>query len=194
MVHSGVTYLISYVVGSLSSTSINRNLATALIRLAPENLEFTEIPIRGLPLYDRDLEADFPLSALELKQSIAASDALLFVTPEYNRGMPGVLKNAIDWGSRPAGQNSWARKPAAMIGASTGKLGTALAQQSLRGSLSFLNVPQMSAPEAYIQMVPGLISPDGDVTDPSMAKFLRTFMRRYEQFVGRVLTALPRDH
>lgn len=118
-------------------------------------------------------------------------DALLFVTPEYNRGVPGVLKNAIDWGSRPAGQNSWAKKPSAVIGASTGKLGTALAQQSLRGSLTFLNVPQMSAPEAYIQAVPGLIGENGEISDPGTEDFLKTFMWRYEQFVGRVLTVLP---
>lgn len=184
-------YQIRYLVGSLSSASINRSLATALIRLAPDNLEFTEIPISGLPLYNRDVDEDLPPSAKELKWSIEAADALLFITPEYNRGVPGVLKNAIDWGSRPAGQNSWAKKPSAVIEASTGKIGTALAQQSLRGSLTFVNVPQMSAPEGYIQMVPGLIGEDGEITDPSTEEFLRTFMSRYEQFVTRVLTVLP---
>ncbi len=184
-------YQIRYLVGSLSSASINRSLATALIRLAPDNLEFTEIPISGLPLYNRDVDEDLPPSAKELKRSIEAADALLFITPEYNRGVPGVLKNAIDWGSRPAGQNSWAKKPSAVIEASTGKIGTALAQQSLRGSLTFVNVPQMSAPEGYIQMVPGLIGEDGEITDPSTEEFLRTFMSRYEQFVSRVLTVLP---
>ena len=110
-----------FLVGSLSSTSINRNLATALIRLAPDDLEFTEIPIRELPLYSPDYDADFPPAAGAFKEAIAAVDAVLFVTPEYNRSIPGALKNAIDWASRPRGQNSFNHIPAAVIGASAAR-------------------------------------------------------------------------
>jgi len=186
------TYTVGYFVGSLSRESINRMLANALIRLAPEGLEFTEIPIADLPLYNRDLDADYPTPARALKAAIASVDAVLFVTPEYNRDIPGGLKNAIDWGSRPWGTNSFARKPSAVIGASPGKIGTAVAQQNLRSVLSFCNSPQMNAPEAYIQFVPGLITPDGEVTDETTEQFLRDFMTEFGQFILRVLTVLPR--
>ena len=186
------TYRVGYFVGSLASDSINRKLAAALVRLAPPNVEFTEITIKDLPLYSRDYDADFPAEARALKDALASVDALLFVTPEYNRGLPGSLKNAIDWASRPWGTNSLSRKPSAMIGASTGKLGTAVAQQNLRSVLSFCNTPQMSAPEAYIQFTPGLITDEGEVTNESTEDFLRNFMFEFEQFVARVLTVIPR--
>ena len=146
-----MSYKVGYFVGSLSSSSINRVLAKALIGVAPDDLEFTEIPIRDLPLYSQDYDSDFPPAARALKQAIAATDAVLFVTPEYNRSIPGGLKNAIDWASRPWGENSFDHIPAGVIGASIGQIGTALAQQSLRGVLSFCNARQMTAPEAYIQ-------------------------------------------
>ena len=117
---------------------------------------------------------------------------MLFVTPEYNRDIPGGLKNAIDWASRPWGTNSFARKPSAVIGASPGKIGTAVAQQNLRSILSFCQAPQMNAPEAYIQFTPGLITPDGEVTDQTTEQFLRDFMTEFGQFIVRVLTVLPR--
>ena len=126
-------YKVGYFVGSLSSTSINRVLSKALIRLAPEDLEFTEIPIGNLPLYSPDYDPNFPPEARALKAAIAASDAILFVSPEYNRSIPGALKNAIDWASRPSHQGSFDNMPAAVIGASVGQLGTAMSQQSLRG-------------------------------------------------------------
>ena len=151
-------YTVGYLISSLSVDSINRTLSKALIRLAPDNLAFQEIAIRDLPLYNRDLDDDYPPAGRALKDAIAAVDAVLFVTPEYNRGVPGVLKNAIDWASRPHGTNSFAHKPSAVIGASPGKIGTAVAQQSLRGALGFCNSPQMTAPEAYIQFTPGLIN------------------------------------
>ena len=128
-------YKVGYFVGSLSSTSINRILSKALIRVAPQGLEFTEIPIGGLPLYSPDFDSDYPPEAVALKQAIASADAVLFVTPEYNRSIPGALKNAIDWASRPWGQNSFHHIPAAVIGASMGAIGTAVAQQSLRAQL-----------------------------------------------------------
>jgi chromate reductase len=187
------SYTLGYVVGSLSAESINRTLAKALIRLAPGNLTFVEIPIGDLPLYNRDLDADYPPAARALKDVIASVDAVLFITPEYNRGLPGGLKNAIDWASRPFGTNSFARKPSAVIGASPGKIGTALAQQNLRSVLGYLDSPQMTAPEAYIQVTPGLITDDGEVTDQSTEQFLRDFMDAFGVFITRVLTVLPRD-
>lgn len=187
------TYKVGYFVGSLAQASINRTLSKALIRLAPSALEFQEIPIKDLPLYSYDYDANYPPEARALKDAIAASDAVLFVTPEYNRSIPGGLKNAIDWASRPWGQNSFSRKPSAVIGASPGSIGTAVAQQSLRAVLSFCNSPQMTSPEAYIEFKPGLFTDDGEVTVESTEQFLRTFMEEFHVFITRVLTVLPRD-
>jgi chromate reductase len=188
------TYKVGYLVGSLSSKSINRLLSKALIRLAPPELVFTEIPIKDLPLYSPDYDADYPPAGRELKQSLAEIDAILFITPEYNRSIPGGLKNAIDWASRPKGQNSFTRKPSAVIGTSPGKIGTAIAQQHLRSLLSFCNSPQMNSPEAYIQFTPGLITEDGEVTVESTTEFLRTFVTEFYGFIERVYTALPRQN
>ncbi|WP_019876749.1 NADPH-dependent FMN reductase [Sporichthya polymorpha] len=183
---------VGYFVGSLSSTSINRVLSRALIRLAPDGLEFTEIPIGNLPLYSPDHDANYPPEALALKEAIAGSDAVLFVTPEYNRSIPGALKNAIDWASRPWGQNSFHHMPAAVIGASPGAIGTAVGQQSLRAVLSFCNARQMTSPEAYIHFQPGLFTDDGEVTDRSTAEFLTDYMREFATHIERVLTVIPR--
>jgi chromate reductase len=186
-------YTVGYIVGSLSAESINRRLAKALIQLSPTHLKFVEIPIRDLSLYNRDFDTDYPQAGRALKEAIAAVDAVLFVTPEYNRGIPGCLKNAIDWASRPHGTNSFARKPSAMIGASPGKIGTAVGQQSLRSVLSSCNSPLMEAPEAYIQFRPGLITNVGEVTDEGTEQFLRDFMESFDAFVGRVLTVVPNE-
>lgn len=186
------TYRVGYLVGSLSSTSINRELSRVLTRLAPGDLELVEIPIGGLPLYSPDFDDDYPAEARALKDAIADVDALLFLTPEYNRSIPGALKNAIDWASRPYGQNSFDHIPAAVIGASVGSIGTAVAQQSLRGVLSYCNARQMTSPEAYIQFTPELFPGDGAVTDSSTEDFLRTFMEEFRDHVVRVLTVLPR--
>ena len=186
------SYSVGYIVGSLSTESINRTLAKALVHLSPEHLKFVEIPIGDLPLYNRDFDTDYPPAGRALKDAIAAVDAVLFVTPEYNRGIPGCLKNAIDWASRPYGTNSFAHKPSAVIGASPGKIGTAVGQQSLRSALTFCNSPQMTAPEAYIQVTPGLITEDGEVTDASTEQFLRDYMEAFGAFVTRVLTVLAR--
>jgi chromate reductase len=186
-------YQVGYFVGSLARTSINRTLANALIKVAPPDLRLTEIPIGEVPLYNRDFDDDFPVAAAALKERIASVDALLFVTPEYNRSIPGVLKNAIDWASRPRGENSFARKPSAVIGASPGAIGTALAQQSLRGILSYSNSPQMNAIEAYVQFKPEVFQHDGEVLDQRTAKFLTNYMREFRDFVVRVLTVLPQD-
>jgi chromate reductase len=187
------SYTVGYIVGSLSVESINRRLAKALIQLSPTHLRFVEIPIRDLPLYNRDFDTDYPQAGRALKDAIAAVDAVLFVSPEYNRGIPGCLKNAIDWASRPHGTNSLARKPSAMIGASPGKIGTAVGQQSLRSALSFCDSPLMGAPEAYLQLTPGLITNVGEVTDEGTEQFLRDFMEAFDVFVGRVLTVVPND-
>ena len=187
------TYKVGYFVGSLSSTSINRALSKALVRLAPHDMEFTEVQIGNLPLYSPDFDSAFPPEAQALKDAIAASDAVLFVTPEYNRSIPGALKNAIDWASRPWGQNSFHHMPAAVIGASPGQIGTAMAQQSLRAVLSFCNARQMTAPEAYITLRPGLITDDGEVTNESTATFLADFMQEFRVHTERVLTVLPRS-
>ncbi|MDD3838707.1 MAG: NADPH-dependent FMN reductase [Phenylobacterium sp.] len=187
------TYKVGYLIGSLAKGSINRKLAKALIRLAPESLQFTEIPFGDLPLYSWDYDEDYPPVAQAFKAAIRASDAILFVTPEYNRSIPGALKNAIDWASRPYGTNAFARKPSAVIGASIGAIGTAVAQQSLRSVLSFCNAPQMNAPEAYIQFTPGLITDDGEVTVASTEAFLRDYMEAFHTFIAHVLAVLPRE-
>jgi chromate reductase len=158
---------VGYFVGSLSSTSINRVLSRALIRLAPDDLAFTELPIGNLPLYSPDFDSDYPPEAV-------------------------ALKNAIDWASRPWGQNSFDHVPAAVIGASIGQIGTALAQQSLRGVLSFCNARQMTSPEAYIRFDPEVFTGEGDVTDESTAEFLRAFMNDFRTHMERVLTVIPR--
>lgn len=187
-----MTYTIGYFVGSLSSTSINRILSKALIRLAPEDLTFVEIPIKDLPLYSPDYDSAYPPEAEALKSALAGVDAVLFVTPEYNRSIPGALKNAIDWASRPWGRNSFDHIPAAVIGASIGHIGTAVAQQSLRAVLSFCNARQMTAPEAYIHFTPEVFADDGEVRNDSTVAFLSAFLTEFRDHVERVLTVLPR--
>ncbi|WP_155368265.1 NADPH-dependent FMN reductase [Catellatospora vulcania] len=187
------TYRVGYFVGSLSSTSINRELSRVLVRLAPEELEFAEIPIGDLPLYSPDFDANYPPEAVALKDAIHRSQAILFVTPEYNRSIPGALKNAIDWASRPWGKNAFDHIPAAVIGASVGQIGTALAQQALRGVLSFCNARQMTAPEAYIQFNNTLFPGNGEVVDEAVRTFLSDFMTEFRDHIVRVLSVLPRQ-
>ncbi len=169
---------VGYLVGSLSAQSINRKVADKIVELASPNLEFTEIPIKDLPLYNHDLDADYPQVALDLKAAIAASDAIMFVTPEYNRSMPGSLKNAIDWASRPWGQNAFAGKPAGIVGASAGAPGTSMAQQHLRNVLGFLDMPTMRQPEAYVQYEEG-----GLDTERTQA-FLKAWVDAFEAYIG----------
>ena len=185
-------FKVGYFVGSLATRSINRLLARALVNLAPRELQLTEIAFKDLPLYSYDYDANFPSVATEFKNAIAAVDAVLFVTPEYNRSIPGGLKNAIDWASRPFGQNAFTRKPSAFIGTSPGKIGTAIAQTHLRSILAFCNSPQMNSIEAYIQFERGLISEDGQVTNESTREFLRNYMAEFHGFIARVYTVLPR--
>src|SRR5688500_7711447 len=160
-------YSVGYFVGSLAKASINRKLTRALVRVAPKELQLKEIPFSELPLYSYDYDADFPPVARAFKAAIATVDAVLFVTPEYNRSIPGGLKNAIDWASRPYGENAFTRKPSGVIGTSPGKIGTAVGQQHLRSILAFCNSPQMNSPEAYIQFKKGLITAYGTVINKS---------------------------
>ena len=185
-------YKVGYFVGSLAKASINRKLAAALVRMAPPELVLSEIRFGDLPHYCYDFDPDFPGVARKFKDELANVEAFLFVTPEYNRSIPGALKNAIDWASRPWGKNSFARKPSAIIGTSTGKIGTAVAQQHLRSILAFCNSPLMNSIEAYIQFEKDLITEDGHVTNPSTEAFLRKFMVEFAGFIERVYTVLPR--
>jgi chromate reductase len=186
------SYKVGYLIGSLATKSINRQLANALVRLAPPELQMTEIPYKDLPLYSWDYDRNYPPVATAFKNAIRASDAILFVTPEYNRSVPGALKNAIDWASRPYGQNAFTHKPSAVIGASVGKIGTAVAQQHLRSILAFCNSPQMNSVEAYIHFEKGMIAEDGTVTHESTREFLQNFLAEFHQFIERVYTVLPR--
>jgi chromate reductase len=186
------TYTVGYLIGSLATESINRKLANAIFKLAPAQLQFHEIAFRDLPLYSYDYDADYPEVATQFKRAIEGSDAILIVTPEYNRSIPGALKNAIDWASRPYGKNSFAHIPSGVIGASIGAIGTAVCQQHLRSVLGFLNSPQMNSPEGYIQFKEGMLNDAGEIADSSTAKFLRSYLEAFHQFIAHVLTVLPR--
>jgi chromate reductase len=186
------TFTVGYFVGSLAKASINRKLALALTKLSPPQLNMREVPIGELPLYSYDYDKDYPAAGRALKEAIAGVDAVLFVTPEYNRSIPGALKNAIDWASRPWGKNSFARKPSGVIGTSPGKIGTAVGQQHLRSILAFCNSPLMNAVEAYIEFTPGLITDTGEVTNDTTSEFLRNYMQEFYGFIERVYMVLPR--
>lgn len=178
-------YQIVVTVGSLRKESLNRKLAHALVQLAPQEFNFTFLEIGNLPLYNQDDDGNPANTVTQLKSQIAASQGLLFVTPEYNRSMPGVLKNAIDHASRPYGQNAWAGKPAGVIGASIGAIGTALAQQHLRNVLAYLDVPTMGQPEAFIKTGPDFFDAAGNITSVDSKNFLQTWMNSYAAFVKR---------
>jgi chromate reductase, NAD(P)H dehydrogenase (quinone) len=180
-----MAYHIAVIVGSLRRESFNRHLAQAVISLAPSDFTFEFIDIGSLPLYSQDYDADYPEAGKQLKQRIAAADGLLFVTPEYNRSIPGVLKNALDWGSRPWGTNSWGNKPGAVIGTSVGATGSALAQQHLRNVLAYLDVATMGQPEVFIKHDPGVINDKGEILNDGTRKFLQTFVDRYVGWVKR---------
>lgn len=185
-----MTRTIGYIVGSISSTSINRRLAKALENLAPEGVKLVEIPIKDLPFYTPDADADYPQVARDFKQAIDDVDGVLIVTPEYSRSIPGVLKNALDWASRPYGQGSFDRKPTAVIGASGGGVGTAAAQQHLRAILGHFNAATMGQPEGFIQLTPGLITDFGEVTVESTAGFLTAYLEAFDTLITRVQAAL----
>ena len=172
-------------VGSLRKDSFNRKLAKAVEKLAPDDFEFTHVRIDDLPLYNQDFDEDYPAEARRLKQDVESAAAVLFVTPEYNRAIPGVLKNAIDIGSRPWGANSFAGKPAAVLGISVGAIGTALAQLHVRNTLAYLDMPTRGQPEVFMQMKDGLLDDDGNVGDDDTRKFLQDFVDRYVAWVKK---------
>jgi chromate reductase len=173
---------IAVIVGSLRKDSLNKKLAAALIRLASADFVFDTVDISDLPLYNQDDETAPCEAVTRFRQQIAGSDGMLFVTPEYNRSIPGVLKNALDIGSRPFRQSVWAGKPAGVIGISNGAVGTAMAQQHLRNILTFLDVPTMNQPEAFIQNKEGLFTETGEIGEASR-EFLQNWMNKYEAWV-----------
>lgn len=177
-------YTIAIVVGSLRKDSFNQKLATALAKLGPADFTFTPVRIDDLPLYNQDDDGQQCAQVLRLKAAIAAAQGVLFVTPEYNRSFPGVLKNAIDHASRPYGDSAWAGKPAGVIGASVGAIGTAMAQQHLRNVLSYLDMPTLTQPEAFIHAKEGLFDADGSVGVGSR-DFLQGWMNQYADWVRK---------
>lgn len=177
-------YQIAVVVGSLRKDSFNRKLADGLVKHAPPEFSFKQVQIGDLPLYNQDDDANQAEPVKRLKAEIAAAQGLLFVTPEYNRSIPGVLKNAIDHASRPYGQSAWAGKPAGVLGASVGAIGTALAQQHLRNVLAYLDVPVLGQPEAFIHAKEGLFDESGNIGADSK-QFLQNWMDRYVAWVKK---------
>ena len=177
-------YQIAVIVGSLRKESFNRKLANAMVKLAPSGFTFKQLEIGDLPLYNQDDDASQAASVKRLKSEITAAQGLLFVTPEYNRSVPGVLKNAIDHASRPYGQSAWAGKPAGVMGVSVGAIGTAMAQQHLRNILAYLDVPTLGQPEAFIQAKEGLFNNAGELGDSSR-QFLQGWMDQYVAWVKK---------
>jgi chromate reductase, NAD(P)H dehydrogenase (quinone) len=185
-----MTYEIAVLVGSLRRDSFNRKLADALEPLAPAQFVLTQLPIGDLPLYNQD-DDDHPAASVQrLKAALAAAQGLIFVTPEYNRSIPGVLKNALDHASRPYGHNAWAGKPAGVLGVSIGAVGTAVAQQHLRNVLAYLDVPTLGQPEVFIKAKEGLFDPSGKLGDKS-AKFLQGWMDAYVEWVQHHHSTAP---
>jgi chromate reductase, NAD(P)H dehydrogenase (quinone) len=177
---------VAVIVGSLRKESFNRKMANALIAIAPESVRMTNVPIGDLPLYNQDLETGSPPAQwVAFRDAIRAADALLFVTPEYNRSIPGGLKNAIDVGSRPIGKAVWSRKPAAVISVTPGALGAMAANFALRQTLAGVNVAAMPGPEAFIARAGHLFGEDGKLTDDSTVDFLRKFLDAFVQWIDR---------
>lgn len=177
-------YKIAVIVGSIRKDSINQKLADALAKLAPPEFSFSKVRIDDLPLYNQDDDGQPVAAVTRLRKEIAAADGLLFLTPEYNRSIPGVLKNAIDHASRPWGQSVWTGKPAGVLGISVGAIGTALAQQHLRNILAYLDVPTLGQPEVFLQGKEGLFEADGNIGADSRA-FLQGWVDRYVSWVKR---------
>ena len=177
-------YQIAVIVGSLRKDSFNRKLATGIARLAPAEFTFKQLEIGDLPLYNQDDDGQPAAAVKRLKSEILAAQGLLFVTPEYNRSIPGVLKNALDHASRPYGQNAWAGKPGGVIGASIGAAGTSMAQQHLRNILAYLDVPTLAQPEAFVHVKDGMFEDNGDIGAISK-EFLQNWMNKYVAWVKK---------
>lgn len=176
---------VAILVGSLRQESLNRKLANAMIAMAPDSLKLEIVEIGNLPLFNQDHEADPPQAVRDFKQRIAAADAVLFITPEYNRSVPGVLKNAIDVASRPYGQSAWDGKPGAVVSVSPGAIGGFGANHHLRQSLVFLNVPTMQQPEAYIGNASKLFDDQGNIANETTRDFIGKFLQTYAQWVEK---------
>ena len=179
------TPVIAVLVGSLRRQSLNRRLAQALSSLAGSRAQCALLDLSGLPLYNQDDDAAMPAASVALRDAVQKADAVLFVTPEYNRSLPGVLKNAIDIGSRPYGQSVWAGKPAAVCGASPGATGTAMAQQHLRNILAHLDMRIMGQPEMFLKANDALFAEDGRITNEGTGKFLGGFVDAFLQHIER---------
>jgi chromate reductase len=184
-------YKVAVLVGSIRPNSTNLQFARALEKLALGRLQFDFIDLGALPFYDETLWNDPPPAVIDLKEHISAADAVLFVTPEYNRSIPGVLKNAIDWPSRPFGHSVWEGKPAAIVGATAGQSGTAQAQAHLRSILPVLGVTLMGRPEVYQTLKPGMIDADHLITDERTRDFLRNWVDAYVAWIGKFATPQP---
>ena len=176
---------VAVIVGSLRQDSVNRAFAQALSKLARPKLDFRFVEIGDLPLYNQDDETALPAAVVRFKSEIESADAVLFVTPEYNRTFSGALKNAIEWGSRPWGKTSWAGKPGAIVGASLGPLGTAAAQSQLRSVVGHIGMALLSDPEVYVTAREGLIV-DGEIADESFRTVLRGWVDRFADWIGRI--------
>jgi len=176
---------IGVVIGSLRAESINRKFALALATLAPQDWSLEHLRIDDLPHYNQDHDANPAEPVKRLKGEIAQCQGIIFVTPEYNRSIPGVLKNAIDNASRPYGHSAWAGKPAGVIGASGGVIGTAMAQQHLRNILAYLDMPTMNQPEAFIQFKPEVFDDKGHIAVEATKQFLQKWMDSYVAWVGK---------
>ena len=176
---------VAVLVGSLRKESFNRKLAKALVAMAPATLKLEILEIGHLPFYNADYENDPPQAVREFKQKLESYDAVLFVTPEYNRSVPGVLKNAIDVGSRPYGKSSWSRKPAGVISASPGVIGGFGANQHLRQSLVFLDMPPLQQPEAYIGSAGKLFNEKGDIVVEETRDFMQKYLQAFAQWIER---------
>ena len=189
------TYQVAVIVGSLRKASINRKAAGALARLAPANLNLDIVEIGDLPLYDEDVEAAGPPAAwTRFREQVKASDAVLFVTPEYNRSIPGALKNAIDVGSRPYGAASFAGKPAAVMSISPGPSGGFGANHHLRQTLVFLDMPLLQQPEAYVGSAGTLFDEQGNLADPAKEAFFKSFIDRFASWIERTASPVEVSH
>jgi chromate reductase, NAD(P)H dehydrogenase (quinone) len=175
-------YQIAVIVGSLRRDSFNRKLATAVVKLAPPEFSFKQAQIGDLPLYNQDDDDNQAEAVKRLKAEITGSHGVLFVTAEYNRSIPGVLKNAIDNASRPYGQSAWAGKPAGILGVSVGAIGTAIAQQTLRNVLAYLDMPTLGQPEVFIQAKEGLFDDAGNI-GPGSKAFLQGWIDKYVAWI-----------
>ena len=179
-------YTVGLIVGSVSEPSLNRRFADALVRLAPETgLVISEIPIAELPFYGAQYDKNFPAVGRAFKDAVDSADGLIIVTPEYNRSIPGVLKNALDWASRPSGQSSLTGKPTGVTGASKGAISTALAQSHLKSILAAQGAPLVGAPEVYIRITDDFFTEDGAIANEGTREFLTAFLQRLHELIRR---------